>query len=81
LLFIYSRVVANADAHDVCVTLRYHAGQVGGSTGGRADSSTPSWSDTMAAKKKGGKKKAAKKGARKATKRKATKKKATRKRR
>ena len=48
---------------------------------GDAPSSTPSWSDTMAAKKKGGKKKAAKKGARKATKRKATKKKATRKRR
>jgi hypothetical protein len=58
------------------------ASQVGGSTGELADSSTPSWSDTMAAKKKGGRKKAAKKGGRKKTaRRKATKKKATRKRR
>ena len=68
-------------SHFVTTRASLAASQVGGSTGGRADSSTPSWSDTMAAKKKGGKKKAAKKGARKATKRKATKKKATRKRR
>jgi hypothetical protein len=59
---------------------RDHAGlfgrcaSLGGSTGERAGSSTPSWRETMAAKKKAAKKKTAKKGGRKAAKKKSAKK-------